>query len=79
MNDDQIQMAELGMDAIKYMERAVNSLTDDVQMKVIAGIVAGGQLEVRIRMVAKQAPRMGLVLIGLKGELELELYSMGGA
>ena len=64
MNADQILAADLALDSLKYMERAVNSLPDATQARVMAGLAVGGQLEVRVRMVAHKAPRMSLVLIG---------------
>lgn len=68
---DDILVQDLALDALKFMERAVNSLSDELQTRTMAGVAAGGQMEVRVRMTANAAPRISLVLIGDKGEIEL--------
>ena len=76
MTDDHILIQDLGLDAVKYMERAFNSLSQEVQTRAMAGVHAGGTFEVRVRMAAQQHMRISLVLIGDRGELEL--HTLGG-
>ena len=76
MNGDQLLMQDIGLDAVKYMERAFNSLSQEVQAQVMAGVHVGGTFEVRVRMAAQRQMRISLVLIGDRGELEL--HALGG-
>lgn len=58
-------------DAVKVMERSVNGLPDRDQRKLMAGVLGGGEFEVRVRLRRDQSPRITVSLIDKDGEWHL--------
>lgn len=71
MTQDDIIVADLALDALKFMERVLNGQAPEVQGHSLKAITRGGHMEVRVRMSMTHDPRISLALIGDKGEIEL--------
>lgn len=68
---DQELIDRFGQDAAEVFGRTVNTLSDKEQHECLNAVFAGGQPEIRVRLVMGQGARISVCVVDKDGELHL--------